>query len=69
MIDVYLCFGFMSEELVNRFLKAQKHHPAEEVPEFKRSGIWHGCGGSNVDSCLVCTQFTIQLLEMNLFLS
>lgn len=39
MINVYLCLQFHIRGTCYRFLKAQKHHPAEEAPEFKRAGI------------------------------
>lgn len=69
MINVYLRLQFHEGETCYRFLEAQKHHPAEEVPEFKRAGIWDSFGGSNVYACPVCTLPTVHLLEMNLFLS
>lgn len=67
MMNVYLCFQFHVRGTCYRFLKVQKHHPAEEVPEFKRAGNWDNFGGSNVGTCLVCTLSTVHLLDMNLF--
>lgn len=67
MMNVYLCLQFHVRGTCYRFLKVQRHHPAEEVPEFKRAGNWDNSGGSNVDTCPVCTLSTVHL-EMNLFL-